>query len=119
MVAAAAFVVLRGRGGRWSPANGGGDASAQTTPTAKATPTTPPPKVWVASTTDPVRVWVGGDSMGGELGFALDPLLEDSKVFKPITFYKESSGICRYDFFNWQRRSSRWSRRPSRRPPSS
>jgi hypothetical protein len=23
-------------------------------------------------------------------------------VFKPITFYKESSGICRYDFFNWQ-----------------
>jgi hypothetical protein len=57
--------------------------------------------VWVASKTDPVRVWVGGDSMGGELGFSLEPLLQDSKVFKPITFYKESSGICRYDFFDW------------------
>ena len=59
--------------------------------------------MWVASKSDPVRVWVGGDSMGGELGFALGPMLEDSKVFKPITFYKESSGICRYDFFNWQK----------------
>ena len=40
--------------------------------------------------------------MGGELGWALEPVLQDSKVFKPITFYKESSGICRYDFFDWQ-----------------
>ena len=101
--AAAAFIVLRGRGGSDGSGQDGGDkTSAQTTPTAKATPTTPPPKVWVASTTDPVRVWVGGDSMGGELGFSLEPLLQESKVFKPITFYKESSGICRYDFFDWQ-----------------
>ena len=56
----------------------------------------------MASTANPVRVWVGGDSMGGELGWALEPLLQESKVFKPITFYKESSGICRYDFFDWQ-----------------
>ena len=61
----------------------------------------PPPKVWVASKTDPVKVWVGGDSMGGELGWALEPVLKDSKVFKPTTFYKESTGICRYDFFAW------------------
>ncbi len=59
--------------------------------------------MWVASTSDPVRVWVGGDSMGGELGWALEPVLQDSKVFKPTTFYKESSGICRYDFFDWQK----------------
>ena len=63
----------------------------------------PPPEVWVASKTDPVRVWVGGDSMGGELGWALEPVLKDAKVFKPITFYKESTGICRYDFFHWGR----------------
>ncbi len=61
----------------------------------------PPPKVWVASRTDPVRVWIGGDSMGGELGWALEPVLKDSKVFEPTTFYKESTGICRYDFFDW------------------
>ncbi len=100
-VAVAAVVVLRGRGGDGSAA-GGDNAAAQSSPTARPTPTTPPPKVWVASKTDPVRVWVGGDSMGGELGWALGPMLEEARVFKPITFYKESSGICRYDFFNWQ-----------------
>jgi hypothetical protein len=103
-VAVAAVVVLRGRGDDEGSASakGGGDHAAQASPTAKPTPTTPPPEVWVASATDPVRVWVGGDSMGGELGWALEPMLKDAKVFKPITFYKESSGICRYDFFNWQ-----------------
>jgi hypothetical protein len=104
-VAVAAVIVVSGRGEGDSAATGkgGGDkAAAEASPTPKPTPTTPPPEVWVASKTDPVRVWVGGDSMGGELGFSLDPLLQETKVFKPITFYKESSGICRYDFFNWQ-----------------
>ena len=41
--------------------------------------------------------------MGGELGWALEPVLQDAGAFKPVTFYKESSGICRYDFFDWQR----------------
>jgi uncharacterized protein len=100
VAAAAAFVLLHGRD---SGASGGGDKTAQQTgSTPKPTPTTPPPKVWVASKSDPVRVWVGGDSMGGELGWALGPMLDGTKVFNPITFYKESSGICRYDFFNWQ-----------------
>jgi hypothetical protein len=62
---------------------------------------TPPPKVWVASAARPVRVWVGGDSMGGELGWTLGPMLEKAKVFKPTLFYKESSGICRWDFYDW------------------
>lgn len=102
--AIAALVVLRGRGGE-EPA-GASDpsaAAAAETPSPKPTPTTPPPEVWVASRTDPVRVWVGGDSMGGELGWALEPVLKDAAVFKPITYYKESSGICRYDFFDWQK----------------
>ena len=100
--AVAAVVVLRGRGadGEAGAAKPGGDAaSAKTSPSPKPTP---PPEVWVASKSDPVRVWVGGDSMGGELGWALEPVLKDTKAFKPITFYKESSGICRYDFFDWQ-----------------
>jgi hypothetical protein len=99
--AVAAFAVLRGRGGSEN-GSGSGKTAQEATPTPKPSPTTPPPKVWVASKSDPVRVWVGGDSMGGELGFSLGPLLDETKVLKPITFYKESSGICRYDFFNWQ-----------------
>ena len=47
------------------------------------------------STSDLVRVWVGGDSMGGELGFALGPTLEDAKVFKPVTCCKECGRIIR------------------------
>ena len=76
----------------------GGDA---TSPSPK--PTVPPPKVWEASASKPVRVWVGGDSMGGELGWGLGPMLDKIKGFKPILFYKESSGICRPDFFDWRR----------------
>jgi len=102
VVAVAAAVVLRRGGGDSAGASGpGGSGVAAASPTPKPTPTVPPPKVWVASKTDPVRVWVGGDSMGGELGWALGPVLKDSKVFKPTTFYKESTGICRYDFFDW------------------
>jgi len=78
------------------------------------TPTTPPPKVWVASKSDPVRVWVGGDSMGGELGWAVGSMLETAKVFKPTLYYKESSGICRWDFFDWgkQMKSAMHTARP-------
>jgi hypothetical protein len=98
----AAVVVSRGRSEKTA-----GVATPKPAKTAADSPspkpTTPPPKVWVASKSDPVRVWVGGDSMAGELGWALGPLLEKAKVFKPILYYKESSGICRWDFFDWGR----------------
>ena len=102
VVAVGVVVVLHRRGDSAAGASGpGGSGVAASSPAPK--PTVPPPKVWVASKADPVKVWVGGDSMGGELGLALGPVLEDSRVFKPITFYKESTGICRYDFFDWGR----------------
>ena len=101
VVAVAAVVVVRGRGGEREAAGGKAARHRRTSHHAPGPPP-PPPKVWVASDADPVRVWVGGDSMGGELGLSLDPLLQETRVFKPITFYKESSGICRYDFFDWQ-----------------
>ena len=98
-VAVAAVVIFRG--GDDGAGGPGGKAADASKPSPK--PTVPPPEVWVASKSDPVRVWVGGDSMGGELGWALEPILQDAKVFKSITFYKESTGICRYDFFDWGR----------------
>lgn len=102
-VAVAAAVVLRGHGDGGAGAAKPDDQSTAVTKSPSPKHTTPPPKVWVASTSDPVRVWVGGDSMGGELGWSLEPVLEGSRVFRPITYYKESSGICRYDFFDWQK----------------
>jgi len=103
IAAALAYVfVIRGNGaGSSAGASDGAGGTSEVTPGPSPSPTKPPPKVWVASTDDPVRVWVGGDSMGGELGWALEPVLKGTGVFKPITYYKESSGICRYDFFDW------------------
>jgi uncharacterized protein len=81
------------------------DGPTQSGATAAATPKpTPPPKIWVATPAEPVRVWVGGDSMGGELGWGLGPMLDKAKVFKPILYYKESSGIARWDYFDWGRK---------------
>ena len=87
-----------GKDGSSSKATGGKPAGA--TPK----PITPPPKVWVATKADPVRVWTGGDSLGGELGLGLGPILDKARVFMPILYYKESSGICRWDFFDWGRK---------------
>ncbi len=99
VVVVAAAVALRKAGDDTAGGSGpGGSNVAASSPSPRPVP---PPKVWVASKADPVKVWVGGDSMGGELGWALEPVLSDSKVFKPTTFYKESTGICRYDFFDW------------------
>jgi hypothetical protein len=100
VVAVAAVIVVRARGESEAAA---GDVAAVASPSPSPTPTTPPPAVWVAGAGDPVRIWVGGDSMGGELGWALEPVLRDTGAFTPVTYYKESSGICRYDFFDWQR----------------
>ena len=89
---------------RGHKAGGSGRSGSGSSLAATPKPTTPPPKIWVATTADPVRVWVGGDSMGGELGWGLGPLLDKAKVFKPILYYKESSGIARWDFFDWGRK---------------
>jgi hypothetical protein len=100
-LAAVLAVVLMARGGDPGAADAEGprgEAAAAAEPTP-----TPPPEVWAASRSDPVRVWVGGDSMGGELGFSLEPVLRETRAFKPTTFYKESTGICRYDFYDWGR----------------
>src|SRR5450756_311065 len=84
----AAVVVSRGKG---EEKTGGTKPKPAQTAVASASPrpkpTTPPPKVWVASKSDPARVWVGGDSMGGELGATLGPMLEKMKVLKPILYY--------------------------------
>jgi hypothetical protein len=100
-----AVVVSRRGGEAKAGANGSthGKVSSSSSGTASPSPspTVPPPKVWEASASKPVRVWVGGDSMGGELGWGVGPMLEKTKVLKPKLWYKDSTGICRWDFFDW------------------
>ena len=86
-----------------SSGSGSGSGGGQTgTASPSPKPSTPPPKVWEPSASRPVRVWVGGDSLGGELGWGLGPLLDEIPGVKPILFYKESSGICIISFYNWR-----------------
>jgi hypothetical protein len=58
-----------------------------------------------AATPDPAKAGAASPSakpsMGGELGWSLGPMLEKPEVFKPTVYYKESTGICRWDFFDW------------------
>jgi hypothetical protein len=73
--------------------------SASPSPAASATP-----EVWVATPSAPVRLWVGGDSLAGQLRWGLEPLLDEAGVVDPFFFHKTSSGICRYDFYDWGRK---------------
>ena len=111
VVAIVAAVVVSRRGGE-AKAGASGPAQGKTSSSSSSSgagaspspsPTIAPPKVWEASASKPVRVWVGGDSMGGELGWGVGPLLEKTKVLKPTLYYKDSTGICRWDFFDWGR----------------
>ncbi len=100
-------LVARGKKGG-APSSGGTPVAGRTaSPTQSARPKPSPsataPKVWLATKASPVRIWIGGDSLGGELGWALGPMFQKGKSFKPILFYKTSSGIARPDFFDWQR----------------
>lgn len=107
LIAAAVAAVLVARAGGGGGKHVAGSTATGTKPgqaTPRPPPTQPPPEVWVATRATPVRVWTGGDSLGGELGFGLAPILEKARVFQPVLYYKESSGICRWDFFDWGRK---------------
>ena len=104
VVAAVVTAALVARAGGGKDVAGATPAASATKASPSPTPTQPPPEVWVATKADPVRVWAGGDSLGGELGWGLGPMLEKATVFKPVLYYKESSGICRWDFFDWGRK---------------
>ena len=108
VVAIVAALVMSRRGGADKAAAGepqpartaaSGSSGGKASPS--PSPAVPPPAVWEATASKPARVWVGGDSMGGELGWGLGPMLEKTKVLKPILYYKDSTGICRWDFFDW------------------
>jgi len=49
----------------------------------------------------PLSLWVGGDSITGAFGPALQKVAADSKLFKAVSDSKPSSGLTRPDYFNW------------------
>jgi hypothetical protein len=69
--------------------------------TAPATPTTVPPNPKDPTATNPLRVLIVGDSIGIDLGDALQPDLAQTGVVSAALDGRVSTGLTRPDYFNW------------------
>lgn len=94
-----AFSDCGGTGG--GSAGGTGAVSPSASPRPSVTPTVRPSRSFIPSADRPLRLKNYGDSMGGELGVALAPLLRPLATVKYWTYYKVSSSLTRPDFFDW------------------
>lgn len=84
----------------------GGPAAgvSEVAPTASASPSSsssPSETLFIPSANRRLRLQNYGDSMGGEVGWALVPILRESGVVRPWTYYKVSSSLVKPTFFNW------------------
>jgi hypothetical protein len=52
----------------------------------------------------PLRLWIGGDSLSGELGYSIGPMLSKVGIVKAHVDYKVSSGLASNDIRNWPER---------------
>jgi hypothetical protein len=52
----------------------------------------------------PLRLWIGGDSLSGELGYSLGPMLAKLGIVKAHVDYKVSSGLARGGVRDWPQR---------------
>ncbi len=69
--------------------------------TATATPTTVPPNPKEPTAAHPLRVLIVGDSIGIDLGDALQPDLAGTGVVSAALDGRVSTGLTRPDYFNW------------------
>lgn len=82
-------------GGKKGGGGTGGHASPTPSPRPSATALRTP------TAARPLRLMNYGDSMGGELGWALVPLARQTGVIKVWTWYKVSSSLVKPEFFSW------------------
>jgi len=102
-------------GGGAPPSPAGGPSQAKVSPTGdRSASAAPKPRASINATAsptstalptptarDPLRFFVGGDSMGGDLGNGVAPLIYDTGRAKAVAFHKVSSGLVRTDFYDW------------------
>ena len=69
--------------------------------TAPSTPTTVPPNPKEPTAANPLRVLIVGDSIGIDLGDALQPDLAGTGVVSVALDGRVSTGLTRPDYFNW------------------
>jgi hypothetical protein len=93
VVLAVAFIDCGGSGG-------GGQSSPSATPSTN--PSATPTALFTPTAQRPLRLKNYGDSMGGELGMALAPVVQRLSVVKYRAYYKVSSSLVKPSFFDWQ-----------------
>jgi lysophospholipase L1-like esterase len=76
-------------------------AKAKKGSTAPTTPTTVPPNPKDPTAANPLRVLIVGDSIGIDLGDALQPDLAQTGVVSAALDGRVSTGLTRPDYFNW------------------
>ena len=80
------------------PKSGSNPTKGSTAPT---TPTTVPPNPKDPTAANPLRVLIVGDSIGIDLGDALQPDLAQTGVVTAALDGRVSTGLTRPDYFNW------------------
>ena len=80
------------------PRRGSSPKQGGTSPT---TPTTTPPNPKEPTAANPLRVLIVGDSIGIDLGDALQPDLAQTNVVSAALDGRVSTGLTRPDYFNW------------------
>ena len=80
------------------PKSGSNPTKGSTAPT---TPTTVPPNPKDPTVANPLRVLIVGDSIGIDLGDALQPDLAQTGVVTAALDGRVSTGLTRPDYFNW------------------
>jgi hypothetical protein len=102
-----AVVIAATGGGAAAPDGGGGEASGSPSPASSASKSPKPTKkatpaaLPTPTAEKPLRIFAGGDSMGGEMGNAVIPVIYETGLAKTVGWYKVSTGLARPDFFNW------------------
>lgn len=106
-------IVIVATGGGSSDPGPDGTPSPGTSPGKSPKPTKKPTPAALPTPTvaAPLRFFAGGDSMGGEMGNAVIPVIYDTGKAKTVGWYKVSSGLARPDFFNWQEYLKKYSYR--------
>jgi hypothetical protein len=76
-------------------------ASGQGSVPVATTPTTAPPNPKMPTAAEPLRVLIVGDSIGLDMGGALQSDLAGTGVVNAALDARESTGLVRPDYFNW------------------
>ncbi|MBM3147214.1 MAG: DUF459 domain-containing protein [Actinobacteria bacterium] len=101
VVCMAVVIAVTGDGASSGPKGDAEAASPSAPPRRSPSPSPTPTGLPTPTAADPLRFFCSGDSMGGELGGGLVPIIHGTGKAKTVSYYKVSSGLVRTDFFDW------------------